>query len=122
MCSWQIPADPQCDLYTGMALPYELCNNHDDNCNQLIDEDMFASCYSGSVSTMLVGICLPGEMTCKVGKWGHYDDNDKFKPNLCLGEVTPEKEDLCNGTDTNCDGKIDEDKELEPTDILFIID
>ena len=36
--------------------------------------------------------------------------------------MTPQPEDICNGTDTNCDGKIDEDKELEPTDILFIID
>jgi len=110
-----------CDIYLGEIKPEE-CNNHDDNCNQLVDEDIFASCYSGSVSTMMVGICLPGEMTCETGKWGHYDDNNKFKQNLCLGEVTPEKEDLCNGTDTNCDGKIDEDKKLEPTDILFIID
>ena len=71
---------------------------------------------------MLVGICEPGELTCFEGKWGNYDDNSQFIKKLCLGEVTPEPEDLCNGTDTNCDGKIDEDKELEPTDILFVID
>ena len=49
-------------------------------------------------------------------------DVNEFVKKLCLGEVTPEPEDVCNGTDTNCDGKIDEDKELEPTDILFVVD
>ena len=110
-----------CDKYLGEIKP-EACNNHDDNCNQQIDEGLFAGCYSGPPKTMLVGICLPGEMTCFEGKWGNYDDNNQFVKKLCLGEITPEPEDLCNGTDTNCDGKIDEDKELEPTDILFIID
>tara|TARA_R100000664_G_scaffold412_3_gene1261 strand:- start:68252 stop:70378 length:2127 start_codon:yes stop_codon:yes gene_type:complete len=110
-----------CDKYLGEVKPEE-CNNHDDNCNQLIDELLFAGCYSGPPSTMYVGICIPGEMTCSEGKWGHYDDNDVFIKKLCLGEVTPEPEDICNGTDTNCDGEIDEDKELEPTDILLIVD
>jgi hypothetical protein len=41
---------------------------------------------------------------------------------LCLGQVLPEEEDICNGADSNCDGKIEEDKKLEPTDILFIVD
>ena len=41
-------------------------------------------------------------------------------PDLCLGEVTPLDEDICNGEDTNCDGVIE--KELDPTDILFIVD
>ena len=110
-----------CDKYLGEVKPEE-CNNHDDNCNQKTDEDLFAGCYSGAPETMYVGICVPGEMTCFEGKWGAYDDNDEFVKKLCLGEVTPEPEDVCNGTDTNCDGKIDEDKELEPTDILFIVD
>jgi len=110
-----------CDKYLGEIKPEE-CNNHDDNCNQLIDENLFAGCYSGAPETMLVGICIPGEMTCLEGKWGNYDDNNQFIKKLCLGEITPQPEDICNGTDTNCDGKIDEDKELEPTDILFIVD
>ena len=110
-----------CDKYLGEIKPEE-CNNHDDNCNQMVDENLFAGCYSGPPETMYVGICLPGEMTCAAGVWGNYDDNGAFVKKLCLDEVTPELEDLCNGTDTNCDGKIDEDKELEPTDILFIVD
>ena len=110
-----------CDKYLGEIKPEE-CNNHDDNCNQQVDEGLVAGCYSGPPQTMYVGICVPGEMTCFQGKWGHYDDLGNFMPKMCLNEVLPEPEDICNGTDTNCDGKIDEDKELEPTDILFIID
>jgi hypothetical protein len=110
-----------CDKYLGEVKPEE-CNNHDDNCNQQVDENLFAGCYSGSPKTMYVGICIPGEMTCSAGSWGNYDDNNQFIKKLCLGEITPQPEDICNGTDTNCDGKIDEDKELEPTDILFVVD
>ena len=124
VCHWlpqTVPAGSTCDKYLGEVKPEE-CNNHDDNCNDLVDEDLFASCYTGPPETLLVGICLPGEVTCYHGSWGNYDDNDNFIDKLCLGEVTPEPEDICNGTDANCDGKIDEDKELEPTDILFIID
>tara|TARA_R110000824_G_scaffold67377_2_gene174459 strand:+ start:12243 stop:14402 length:2160 start_codon:yes stop_codon:yes gene_type:complete len=124
VCHWlpqTIPPGSTCDKYLGEIKPEE-CNNHDDNCNDLVDENLLANCYSGPPETMLVGICLPGEMTCLEGKWGNYDDNGVFVKKLCLGEVTPQPEDICNGTDTNCDGKIDEDKELEPTDILLIVD
>ena len=124
VCHWMpqvLPPGTTCDKYLGEIKPEE-CNNHDDNCNQQIDENLFSMCYSGLAETMLVGICLPGEMTCLEGDWGNYDDNNDFINKLCLGEVTPGLEDICNGTDTNCDGIIDEDKELEPTDILFIID
>lgn len=124
VCHWlpqTIAPGMVCDKYLGEVKPEE-CNNHDDNCNQMVDENLFAGCYSGAPETMLVGICVPGQMTCSAGTWGNYDDNQQFVKKLCLGEVTPEPEDLCNGTDTNCDGKIDEDKELEPTDILFIVD
>ena len=124
VCHWMpqtLPPGTTCDKYLGEIKPEE-CNNHDDNCNQQIDENLFAGCYSGPPETMYIGICLPGEMTCLEGKWGNYDDNSQFIKKLCLGEIPPEPEDLCNGTDSNCDGKIDEDKELEPTDILFIVD
>jgi hypothetical protein len=124
VCHWlpqTLTPGMSCDKYLGEIKPEE-CNNHDDNCNQQIDENLFAGCYSGLPETMFVGVCVPGEMTCFEGKWGNYDDNNQFIKKLCLGETIPEPEDLCNGTDTNCDGEIDEDKELEPTDILFIVD
>tara|TARA_R110000824_G_scaffold1178_1_gene6315 strand:+ start:3854 stop:6031 length:2178 start_codon:yes stop_codon:yes gene_type:complete len=124
VCHWlpqTLSPGTTCDKYLGEIKPEE-CNNHDDNCNQLTDENLFAGCYSGPPQTMYVGICLPGEMTCLAGTWGNYDDNNQFVKKLCLDEVPPGPEDLCNGTDSNCDGKIDEDKELEPTDILFVVD
>ena len=124
VCHWfpqSVPPGSTCDKYLGEIKPEE-CNNHDDNCNQQIDENLFSMCYSGPAETMFVGICLPGGMLCLNGAWGNYDDNDVFINKLCLDEITPETEDICNGTDSNCDGKIDDDKQLEPTDILFIVD
>ena len=42
LCYWIPPADPSdiCDPLIGMPLNEEECNNFDDNCNQLIDEDL----------------------------------------------------------------------------------
>ena len=75
---------------------------------------------SGPPETLGVGICVPGGLYCKEGVWGNDFDGGAFVPDLCLGEVTPLSEDICNGEDTNCDGIIE--KELDPTDILFIVD
>lgn len=107
-----------CDPYLGKIIPEE-CNNHDDNCNELVDEDLYALCYSGPPQTMGVGICKPGFSFCKEGEWGNNVEGS-FIPDFCLDEVPPMTEDICNGEDTNCDGIIE--KELDPTDILFIVD
>ena len=124
-CYWLAqPAgsDPTCDPYTGMRLQQEKCNNFDDDCDQLIDEDLFGGCYTGPEGTINVGICKPGEMTCLEGTWGHYNDNSGlFTPGFCKDEVTPQIE-ICNGVDDNCDGIIDWGEELPDTDILFIVD
>ena len=123
-CHWIPSATPPgmvCDKYLGEVKPEE-CNNHDDNCNQMIDENLLAMCYDGPIETVDVGICKVGEIICDAGIWGNYDDNNIFVPKLCLGQVVPAPADICNGADSNCDGMIDEDKELEPTDILFIVD
>ena len=121
-CHWFpdfVPEGEKCDPYLGKIVD-EDCNNHDDNCNQLIDEDLYSICYSGPPETLGVGICVPGGLYCKEGVWGNDFDGGAFVPDLCLGEVTPLSEDICNGEDTNCDGIIE--KELDPTDILFIVD
>jgi hypothetical protein len=104
-----------------MSLSQEECNNFDDNCNQMIDEDLFAGCYTGPEGTIGVGICIPGELTCDAGVWGNYSDTANFTPGYCKGEVTPQPE-ICNGEDDDCDGEVDWGKELADTDILFIID
>jgi hypothetical protein len=125
VCYWlaQPPgSDPLCDPQIGMPLAQEDCNNFDDNCNQLIDENLFAGCYTGPEGTIGNGICKPGEMTCDAGVWGNESVNTGlFTPGLCKDEVTPQKE-ICNGTDDDCDGETDWGKEIEDTDILFIVD
>ena len=120
VCHWMPQPDPACDPTGGMPIP-EMCNNFDDDCDVLVDEDLVTGCYSGDPDTIGVGICHGGEMMCEKGKWGHYPENGTvFIDEYCLGEQLPLEEDLCSGQDDNCDGVID--KVIEDTDILFIVD
>ena len=113
--------DPNCDPTGGMPIE-EMCNNFDDNCNFLIDEDLYAGCYTGPEGTVGVGICIPGEVMCQTGTWGHEnDDTGLFTPGFCKGEITPQNE-ICDGVDNDCDGVVDYGEELKETDILFIVD
>lgn len=123
LCHWSPPVDPAevCDPFIGIPLKEEECNNFDDNCNQLIDEDIYSKCYTGPNGTINVGICKAGEMTCSKGTWGHYKDNGEFSPFMCKDEVTPQQE-ICNGLDDDCDGIVDWGEEMSDTDVLFIVD
>ena len=122
MCSYEDPVPENCDKFKGIIVD-EICNNHDDNCNQIIDEDLFKGCYTGEPETLFVGICIPGEMTCEKGSWGnYYEDGETFIGDYCKGEIVPNQKDECNGEDDNCDGIVDDGKDLKDTDILFIID
>ena len=117
------PVDGEtCDPTIGKSSPEE-CNNYDDNCNQLIDEDLFELCYTADPETMFVGLCEPGTMVCYKGTWGNYfeDIPDYFVPGLCKDEVTPQEE-ICDGVDNDCDGETDSGEKLGPVDILFIVD
>ena len=125
-CVYFPEPDEVCDPQIGMPLEMEECNNFDDNCNQLIDEDLYAQCYTADPSTMYVGICEPGLMTCLAGSWGNYAESmpeqpEYFMSGFCKGETVPQEE-VCNGVDDDCDGVTDSGEELDPVDVLFIVD
>ncbi len=111
---------PDCDPTLG-APTLELCNDFDDDCDEAIDEDLFAVCYTGPPGTQGIGICQEGEAICQHGQWG-WDLDGEFVPGLCNDEVLPQETDHCNGADDDCDGVADSGKTLEPTDIVFVLD
>ena len=115
-----IPEPPVCDPRLGIALQQEECNNFDEDCDQVIDENLTQACYTGEPETLFVGVCVPGEVYCERGTWGN-DRNEAFEPGFCLGEITPQEE-ICNGADDDCDGVVDYGEEIRETDILFIVD
>jgi len=89
----------------------ETCNNIDDDCDGVVDDNVTRSCYTGAAGTENVGVCHGGTQTCTSGTWSAG----------CTGQQTPTTE-ICNGLDDDCDGQVDEsgtwvyDPGLEPND------
>ena len=74
----------------------EICDNLDNDCDGPRDENVTRACYTGAANTLGVGRCRAGTETCAVGVFG-----------ACMGQITPTTE-SCNGTDDDCDARIDE--------------
>jgi hypothetical protein len=96
----------------------ESCDNQDNDCDGMTDEDsngdpLSSSCYppgSGlntgctydatSMSWTCLGECSAGERVCTQGVWGS-----------CASHVTPDVE-SCNTLDDDCDGATDEGEDI----------
>ena len=122
--------DPNCKKTVGDPVK-EVCNNWDDDCDSKVDEYLYKECYTGPEETLDVGICHAGEILCYEGAWGHSKDEPdnwedvtpaNFIPGFCKNQQLPKPKDSCDGVDGDCDGIIDDGKEMEDTDILFIVD
>lgn len=85
---------------SGQVLPTtEICNNVDDDCDGLIDQNVTRTCYSGPTGTLNVGQCRAGSQSCTAGAWATN----------CAGDVTPQPSEVCaNGLDETCNGVADE--------------
>jgi hypothetical protein len=94
-------------LVQGLVVPCvpssEICDGKDNNCDGLIDNvttDTGTPCYAGPAGTQGVGECKAGVLTC-----ASTGPGDTTK--TCVGAVVPTQE-LCDGLDNNCNGKIDD--------------
>jgi Notch-like protein len=95
----------------GQVLPaVEVCDSVDNDCNGEVDDlpggascacepGSVQQCYSGPEGTAGIGACAAGLQRCA-------DDGLSFGP--CEDEVLPRAE-LCDGSDNDCDGELDED-------------
>jgi hypothetical protein len=90
----------------------ELCNEEDDNCDGVIDEDTASDASTwfqdadedgfGNNSITTTACSIPSGYTSNNTDCDDYDD-----------DTNPSADEACNGEDDNCDGIIDEDTAID---------
>ena len=78
----------QADGSWGECVAVEVCDNVDNNCDDVVDEGLVQECFCGTV---------PGEQTCVAGEFGACS----------AGE--PGSAEICDGLDNDCDSLVDEE-------------
>ena len=68
-------------------------------CKSVVDATLKVPCYSADPKTMDVGVCKAGYKTC---------DKDGNQGATCIDEKVPAANELCEGSDDDCDGTTDE--------------
>ena len=123
ICHWFPELSPEegCDPLLGTPVDPEMCNNYDEDCDVLVDENLTRPCYTGPEDTLGVGACSPGQQVCNAGQWYGEGPNNNRVVDLCGNETVPSEE-ICDGADNDCDGITDFGEEIPETDILFIVD
>ena len=124
LCHWVPELEAQgapCDQFAGIPTNPELCNNFDEDCDSLVDEQLTRQCYTGPEDTLNVGVCAPGLQACNAGQWYGRSSQGRQVVDLCGDEVVPSQE-ICDGADNDCDGIVDFGEEIPETDILFLVD
>jgi len=74
----------------------EICDNRDNDCDGVVDDNIVRSCYPFVAGLPDVGVCTTGTQTCTAGTFG-----------ACVGAIGPSTE-LCNDVDDDCDGGLNE--------------
>ena len=76
----------------------EVCDGVDNNCNGAADENE-SVVGAGDSCGSDVGVCQEGHLVC----------DPVTKDMVCVGQVTGQNPDFCDGLDNDCDGQADED-------------
>lgn len=127
LCAWLpqeiVPEDQPdpCDRLLGMPVNPEMCNNFDEDCDGMIDENLQKICYTGPEGTVNTGVCQAGSQICEQGQWYGETTDGNYVLDFCSGETVPSRE-ICDGADNDCDGVTDYGEQIPDTDILFIVD
>ena len=99
-----------CDDQSAAVSPQasELCNDLDDNCNGVADEEGASGCNSYFIDGDQDGYGDAALVKCQCAPSGLYTAQQIGDCNDGNEEVNPGAADHCNGVDDDCDGQIDE--------------